>query len=159
MRDASPVPDPPATGREVGAAIVVGVFMAMVSHHTDHAAPTRASTETTRAYASNEALGNAMAASGYGWTGPETTCLDELWQRESGWSQSADTRASGLDPPGAAVYAYGIPQSRPADKMAASGADWQTNPATQIRWGLGYIRATYSAPCEAWANEQANGWY
>jgi hypothetical protein len=104
------------------------------------------------------ALGERMAAA-RGWTGGQWDCLNWLWTRESGWSVSADTRRSGLDPAGAAVYAYGIPQARPAQKMAAAGADWATDPATQIRWGLGYIAATYGTPCGAWAHETADGWY
>ena len=55
--------------------------------------------------------------------------------------------------------AYGIPQSLPAAKMAAAGPGWQTDPATQIRWGLSYIAATYGTPCGAWSHEQAAGWY
>ena len=90
------------------------------------------------------------AASPYGWTGRETTCLDWLWTRESNFETGATNPQSG---------AYGIPQSLPAAKMAAAGADWQTNPATQIRWGLGYIAATYGTPCGAWSHEQAAGWY
>ena len=43
--------------------------------------------------------------------------------------------------------------------MASAGADWQTNPATQIRWGLGYIKADYGTPCNAWAFWQGNGYY
>jgi len=49
--------------------------------------------------------------------------------------------------------AYGIPQSLPGDKMASAGADWQTNAATQIKWGLGYIKTVYGTPCGAWQNE------
>ena len=55
--------------------------------------------------------------------------------------------------------AYGIPQSLPASKMASAGADWQTNPATQIAWGLGYIQGRYGSPCGAWAHSQAHNWY
>ena len=55
--------------------------------------------------------------------------------------------------------AYGIPQALPGSKMASAGADWQTNPATQIKWGLGYIKAIYGNPCSAWAFEEANGYY
>ena len=73
-----------------------------------------------------------------------------LWTRESNFETGATNPQSG---------AYGIPQSLPAAKMAAAGADWQTNPATQIRWGLGYIAATYGTPCGAWSHEQAAGWY
>ncbi len=106
----------------------------------------------------NERLANRMAAS-YGWTGKQVTCLDELWQRESGFSVTADTRRSGLDPPGARVYAYGIPQARPADKMASAGADWRTNAVTQVTWGLRYVRDTYGNPCGAWDHEMAWNWY
>ena len=69
--------------------------------------------------------------------------------QESGWSYDAEN-ASG---------AYGIPQALPGSKMASAGADWQTDPATQIRWGLGYIKAIYGNPCGAWAFEEANGYY
>jgi len=76
-------------------------------------------------------------------------CLVDIWNRESGWSYDAEN-ASG---------AYGIPQALPGSKMASAGADWETDPATQIRWGLGYIKAIYGNPCSAWAFEEANGYY
>jgi hypothetical protein len=91
---------------------------------------------------------NMMAGFGF----PPSTyfgCLRNLWQRESGWSYVAEN-ASG---------AFGIPQALPGFKMATAGADWQTNPATQIRWGLGYIKAQYGNPCSAWAFEEANNYY
>ena len=69
---------------------------------------------------------------------------------ESGWNVYASNPTSG---------AYGIPQALPGSKMASAGADWQTDAATQIRWGLGYIQSTYGSPCGAWAHEQADGWY
>jgi hypothetical protein len=77
-------------------------------------------------------------------------CLDSLWQRESGWNYLATNATSG---------AYGIPQALPGGKMASAGSDWQTNPATQIKWGLGYIQGTYGTPCGAWNHEEADGWY
>jgi hypothetical protein len=76
-------------------------------------------------------------------------CLLDIWNRESGWRYDAEN-ASG---------AYGIPQALPGSKMSSAGADWQTNPATQIKWGLGYIKAIYGNPCSAWAFEEANGYY
>jgi hypothetical protein len=76
-------------------------------------------------------------------------CLLDLWNRESGWVYDAEN-ASG---------AYGIPQALPGSKMASAGPDWQTDPATQIKWGLGYIKAIYGNPCNAWAFEEANGYY
>jgi hypothetical protein len=91
---------------------------------------------------------NMMASFGFS---PSTYfgCLLNIWNRESGWRYDAEN-ASG---------AYGIPQALPGSKMVSAGADWQTNPATQIRWGLGYIRTTYGNPCSAWAFEEANGYY
>ena len=86
----------------------------------------------------------------YGWTGSQTACLDWLWTRESSFETGATNPQTG---------AYGIPQSLPAAKMAAAGADWQTSPATQISWGLGYIAATYGTPCAAWSHEEAATWY
>lgn len=78
------------------------------------------------------------------------TCLKLLWNRESGWNQFAENPSSG---------AYGIPQSLPADKMAAAGADWRTDPWTQMRWGYSYIRPVYGNPCHAWQHEIDYGWY
>jgi hypothetical protein len=88
--------------------------------------------------------------SGRGWDKSEYSCLVSLWAKESGWNQFAFNRSSG---------AYGIPQSLPAEKMASAGADWATNPETQIRWGLGYIEARYGSPCAAWGHSQARNWY
>ena len=78
------------------------------------------------------------------------TCLVNLWNRESGWRVDAENPTSG---------AYGIPQAYPGSKMASAGADWQTNPATQITWGLGYIDGRYGNPCGAWTFFQSNNWY
>jgi hypothetical protein len=85
-----------------------------------------------------------------GWGQNEFDCLSALWQKESGWNHFALNKSSG---------AYGIPQSLPAEKMASAGADWATNPATQITWGLGYIEARYQTPCAAWAHSQQKNWY
>ena len=51
------------------------------------------------------------------------------------------------------------PQALPGSRMASAGPDWQTSAATQITWGLRYIRDTYGSPCAAWSHEQAVGWY
>jgi hypothetical protein len=86
----------------------------------------------------------------YGWSSGQFSCLDSLWNQESGWNVTATNSVSG---------AYGIPQALPGAKMASAGADWQTDAATQIRWGLGYIKDLYGSPCGAWAHEEADGWY
>ena len=77
-------------------------------------------------------------------------CLLPLWNRESGWQWNAENPSSG---------AYGIPQAEPGYKMASAGTDWQTNPITQVKWGLQYISQTYGTPCGAWQHELADGWY
>ena len=85
-----------------------------------------------------------------GWSTGEYDCLVALWNRESHWNVYAHNTSSG---------AYGIPQALPGDKMATVGADWQTNPTTQIIWGLGYIEGRYGTPCGAWAHSEAKNWY
>ena len=89
-----------------------------------------------------------LMAMGHG--ADQYSCLVALWNRESGWNVYAHNASSG---------AYGIPQSLPGEKMASAGADWATNPATQITWGLGYIAGRYGNPCGAWAHSEEVGWY
>ncbi|WP_454042970.1 aggregation-promoting factor C-terminal-like domain-containing protein [Cellulosimicrobium sp. Marseille-Q8652] len=94
-------------------------------------------------------IGRLMAAE-RGWGGDQFACLDQLWTKESNWRVNADNPTSS---------AYGIPQSLPGSKMASKGADWATNPATQIAWGLDYIAGSYGTPCGAWSHSQAVNWY
>jgi hypothetical protein len=96
-----------------------------------------------------KAIAQAMLGQ-FGFGMDQWSCLESLWEKESGWNPSAANASSG---------AYGIPQSLPGSKMASAGADWQTNPATQIEWGLGYIRDTYGSPCSAWGHSESSGWY
>ena len=77
-------------------------------------------------------------------------CLDKLWKKESGWNHRAYNSSSG---------AYGIPQALPGSKMGSVASDWKTNPATQIKWGIGYIKGRYNTPCNAWSHSQNTGWY
>lgn len=105
---------------------------------------TRNTPEGARAFAAD------LAASQYGWGADQFQCLDKLWQKESGWSYTALNASSG---------AAGIPQSLPGSKMATAGADWETNAATQITWGLGYIKGAYGTPCSAWSHSQSVNWY
>jgi hypothetical protein len=113
------------------------------------ASPRRAPVRGTALSGTPQQIAMAMLPS-FGWPPSEFSCVNALWQRESGWNPCAANPSSG---------AYGIPQALPASKMASAGADWQTSAATQIRWGLGYIRATYGSPCGAWQHESSYGWY
>ena len=83
---------------------------------------------------------------------PSVPAGQQLWTGESAWNYQAANASSG---------AYGIPQSLPGSKMASAGADWKTNPETQIRWGLGYIKDAYGSPCSAWNtwNSRYPHWY
>ena len=95
-------------------------------------------------------LARAIASDEYGWGDTQFAALDKLWTRESNWNYKAENASSG---------AYGIPQSLPGSKMASEGADWRTNPETQIRWGLKYIKDRYGSPVAAWNHSEAVGWY
>ena len=86
----------------------------------------------------------------FGFSSDQFSCLDSLWMSESGWRVTADNPNSS---------AYGIPQALHGSKMSTAGADWATNPITQIRWGLGYIQDRYGSPCSAWSFKQGRGWY
>lgn len=92
----------------------------------------------------------AGAAAQRGWTGNDWDCLVKLWNRESSWLWYAENASSG---------AYGIPQSLPADKMAAFGANYRDDAAVQIDWGLWYIAQAYGSPSKAWQNSEQIGWY
>ena len=97
-----------------------------------------------------KATARQLMASTYGWGGDQFSCLESLWTKESGWNYQAYNADGG---------ATGIPQALPGSKMAAAGADWQSNAATQIAWGLGYISSAYGTPCSAWSHSQAMNWY
>ncbi|CAM5387360.1 lytic transglycosylase domain-containing protein [Streptomyces xanthochromogenes] len=77
-------------------------------------------------------------------------CFSKIVTHESGWNPSATNSSSG---------AYGLVQALPGSKMASAGADWKSNPATQIKWGLNYMNDRYGSPCGAWNFWQQNSWY
>lgn len=107
--------------------------------------------EPVHTVSGNRAIGQEMAAA-KGWTGDQWRCLERLWTGESNWNHNAHNRSSG---------AHGIVQSLPASKMASHGADYLTNPRTQIAWGLDYISARYKTPCAALSfwNSKLPHWY
>ncbi|MEV6618861.1 transglycosylase SLT domain-containing protein [Streptomyces sp. NPDC051051] len=82
--------------------------------------------------------------------GGQFQCFSNIVDHESGWNYKAVNPSSG---------AYGLVQAYPGSKMSSAGADWRTNPATQIKWGLNYMNDRYGSPCDAWAYWQANGSY
>jgi hypothetical protein len=126
---------------------------AAAAAQTQAAQPSQAATDPETSVpassGSPQQIAEAMLGS-FGWSSSQFSCLDPLWAHESGWSVSAYNAGSG---------AFGIPQALPGSKMASAGPDWQTDAATQIKWGLEYIKGTYGSPCGAWTHEEATGWY
>ena len=146
--------------RGVVAAALAGLVLAAIAHASSPGAhpgsPPAPAARAASPAGGNVALGRQLAAA-YGWGhGPQWRCLDALWVRESGWSATAQNPRSG---------AYGIAQALghgPTNQYPAGPANPpQSDPATQIRWGLGYIASAsaYGTPCRAWAHEEADGWY
>ena len=86
----------------------------------------------------------------FGYGSNQFACFNNIIMRESMWKVNATNPSSG---------AYGIPQALPGSKMASEGSDWRTNPATQIIWGVKYMKDRYGSPCAAWSFKAANGWY
>ncbi|MGY5118931.1 aggregation-promoting factor C-terminal-like domain-containing protein [Streptomyces sp. 900105755] len=91
-----------------------------------------------------QAMAQQMVAGG------QYQCFSNIVDHESSWNYQAVNASSG---------AYGLFQALPGSKMSSAGADWQTNPATQIKWGLNYMNSRYGSPCQAWSFWQANHWY
>jgi hypothetical protein len=97
----------------------------------------------------NKAIARKMVKK-RGWSTQQYRCLVRLWTKESNWNHRAYNPSSG---------AGGIPQALPASKMSSAGSDWRTNPKTQIKWGLRYIKGRYGTPCGAWAHFRSRNWY
>jgi hypothetical protein len=95
-------------------------------------------------------IARQIMANKYSWGEDQFTCYNSIIMRESKWIVTADNPHS---------TAYGIPQALPGKKMASFGADWRTNPVTQIRWGLDYVHDRYGTPCGAWSFKRGHGWY
>ena len=105
--------------------------------------------ESCEEFSGNQAIACAILPE-FGFDLGEMPALVDLWDHESGWNELAYNASSG---------ACGIPQALPCSKMSAFGDDYETNPATQIRWGLDYIQNRYGTPTAAYDFWLANGWY
>ena len=74
----------------------------------------------------------------------QVTYVNFIIEHESHWNPLSRNRRSG---------ATGLCQALPGNKMASAGADWETNPITQLRWCNGYAVGRYgswSAAYEFW---------
>ena len=146
-----------------GAVTASGAAAVVATSGTTAPAPTRvtsASRSTARTAIAPARVGTkayskwyarTSMAKRYGWKSQrQYQCLVSLWRHESGWRHKAHNSRSG---------AHGIPQALPGSKMASAGPNWRTNPRTQIKWGLKYIKGRYGAPCGALSHWQRRGWY
>ena len=137
------------------AKVTAGLQQAKAAADRVKAAEDRRARVLRNAQRDPRAVGRILAAD-RGWGADQFSCLNLLWNRESQWNYKAANPSSS---------AYGIPQAlaapggAPGSKMASAGADWRTNPATQIKWGLDYIADRYGTPCGAWGHSQSTGWY
>ncbi|MER5380969.1 lytic transglycosylase domain-containing protein [Streptomyces sp. NBC_00647] len=102
------------------------------------------SVQSSYTVAQIQAMARQMVPSG------QFQCFSNIVNHESSWNYKAVNASSG---------AYGLFQALPGSKMSSVGSDWQTNPATQIKWGLNYMNSRYGSPCDAWSFWQANNWY
>lgn len=105
------------------------------------AAPAQAATPASSAQATAKKMIGDSA---------EFQCFSKIVDHESDWNIHATNASSG---------AYGLVQALPGSKMASAGDDWKTNAATQIEWGLDYMKDRYGSTCDAWTFWQSNGWY
>jgi hypothetical protein len=69
--------------------------------------------------------------------------VDYIITRESGWGVTkSNYGGSG---------AYGLGQALPASKMAKFGADYMTNPVTQLEWANAYATGRYGSWAKAYS--------
>lgn len=86
--------------------------------------------------------------------------VDYIISHESGW---CPTKAQGQYG-GCPAYSgsvpsyggYGLAQATPGGKMASAGADWATNPVTQLRWASGYATGRYGSWGAAYSHWVSN---
>jgi hypothetical protein len=140
---------PPVVAKPKVAAVTTTTTTKASASSSSAATPTTAAPVAgTPNPGSAQAIAAQMVAA-RGWGTDQYSCLVSLWNRESGWNVYA------ANPSGA----YGIPQALPGSKMSSAGPNWQSDAATQITWGLGYIAGSYGTPCGAWAHSQSFNWY
>jgi uncharacterized protein YabE (DUF348 family) len=76
--------------------------------------------------------------------------VDYIVSHESGWCPTKLQGQIGYCPgyvPDSfpAGKGYGLVQATPGTKMASAGADWKTNPVTQLRWATSYAVGRYGS--------------
>ena len=106
--------------------------------------------ELAKTPAGAKQVAKLLIAQKYKWSAGQVGCLTALWNGESHWNYKARNSRTG---------AHGIAQAYPANKMETIALDWRTNPVTQLKWGLNYIKVRYNTPCNALAKKHRSGYY
>jgi uncharacterized protein YabE (DUF348 family) len=101
---------------------------------------------------------------GAGVSPAEYAAVDYIISKESGWCPTKWQGEYGGCPayhgtPTSAGVGYGLCQATPGYKMASAGADWATNPVTQLRWCTDYARRRYSGWQQAYNFWVVNRWW
>jgi len=150
FREPAPIQSLPARAHPPVPAAKVLVFVKPTPKPAPKPRPkaTSPKSNTTLAAVPSVADARAYARARIGST--QFSCLDALFDRESGWNTFARNPSTG---------AYGIPQALPGSKMGSIASDWRYNPLTQVKWGLSYIAGVYGTACAAWSHSQNFGWY
>jgi hypothetical protein len=99
--------------------------------------------------ASEQSFATSYGQKAYGWGAAQMSALKSLWNRESGWSATAQNPTS---------TAYGIAQFLDTT-WAGEGVTKTSDPETQIEAGEKYIDQRYGNPGNAWSHEEEYGWY
>jgi hypothetical protein len=103
------------------------------------------------------------------WGMAQSQCASLIFEYEAQWNPHATNKKSG---------AYGLPQVKPASKLAnwaevkataaANAGDpeaawlyraWRDNPVVQAEWGVDYMIERYGSPCAALGFRSGVGWY
>lgn len=79
----------------------------------------------------------------------EWAAVDYIVSHESGWRPTVTN----------SIGAHGLCQALPASKMASAGADYMTNPVTQLRWCSSYAVQRYGSWLSAHAFWVSNRWW
>lgn len=79
----------------------------------------------------------------------EWAAVDYIVSHESGWRPTVTN----------SIGAHGLCQALPASKMASAGADYMSNPVTQLRWCSSYAAQRYGSWWSAYAFWSSNRWW
>jgi uncharacterized protein YabE (DUF348 family) len=87
--------------------------------------------------------------------------VDYIMTRESGWCPTKLQGQIGYCPafPPASIpsgLGYGLGQATPGSKMAPFGADWMSNPVTQLKWANSYAKGRFGTWQAAYNYWQSN---